>query len=158
MHLHEKLSPRRTKDIGQAVRFLTDFPEEHRGNIVGLTNKAIRWHRDCWQEQAETETRNLADDLRVAVPPIPLPPVEGIRFLETVGDLRHESQEMKHCIRHYARMAKDGACYLFSMWNTTEITPPSKCRPSASWRSPRGPQFRNRGSRNGDAKCFGTGP
>jgi hypothetical protein len=112
-HLHKKLSPRRTKDIGQAVDFLLDYPGDHRGNIVGLANKAIRWHRDCWREQAEEATRDLPDDTLIAVPPIPLPQVEGIRFLTTVGDVRNESNTMQHCIRHYAKAAGDGECYLF---------------------------------------------
>ena len=112
-HLRENLSPRRTKDIKRAVDFLLDFPDDHRGNIVGLANKAIRWHRDCWREQAEEATRDLPDDALVAVPPIPLPQVDGIRFLSTVGDLRNESAVMQHCIRHYSKPAGDGACYLF---------------------------------------------
>jgi hypothetical protein len=112
-HLHKKLSPRRTKDIGQAVDFLLDYPDDHRGNIVGLANKAIRWHRDCWREQAEESTIHLSDDTPIAVPPIPLPQVEGVRFLATVGDLRNESNTMQHCIRHYAKRAGDDECYLF---------------------------------------------
>jgi hypothetical protein len=112
-HMHKKLSPRRTNDIRQAVDFLLDYPGDHRGNIVGLANKAIRWHRDCWREQADEATRDLPDDTLIAVPPIPLPQVEGVRFLATVGDLRGESDEMQHCIRHYAQQAGDGECYLF---------------------------------------------
>ena len=49
----------------------------------------------------------------IAVPPIPLPQVEGIRFLASVGDLCNESSMMQHCIRHYAKRASDGECYLF---------------------------------------------
>jgi hypothetical protein len=112
-HMQKKLSPRRTNDIRQAVDFLLDYPDDHRGNIVGLANKAIRWHRDCWREQAEEATRHLSDNMLTAVPPIPLPQVEGIRFLASLGDLRNESNAMQHCIRHYAKRAGDGACYLF---------------------------------------------
>jgi hypothetical protein len=112
-HLRQPLSPRRTADIKQAVDFLLDYPDGHNGNIVGLANKAIRWHRTCWDEQSEKATRHLSDDAPVVAPPIPLPDADGIRFLTTVGDLRNESEEMQHCIRHYAKSACDGGCFLF---------------------------------------------
>ena len=112
-HIHRNLSPRRTKDITQAVGFLRDYPDDHRGNIVGLANKAIRWHRECWREQAEEATSHLSDNTLTAVPPIPLPQVDGIRFLATVGDLCNESNTMQHCIGYYAERARDGECFLF---------------------------------------------
>jgi hypothetical protein len=119
-HMHKTLSPRRANDITQAVKFVLDYPGDHRGNIVGLANKAIRWHRECWREQAEEATIHLSDDTLLAVPPIPLPQVEGIRFLATVGDLRNESDTMQHCIRHYAERACDGECYLFHVEHAGE--------------------------------------
>jgi hypothetical protein len=44
-HTRNPLNTRRTKDLQLLVGFLTDYPDEHRGNIVGLAEKSIRWHR-----------------------------------------------------------------------------------------------------------------
>ncbi len=39
------LSPNRSLDVYTAAEFLEIFPERHNGNIVGLAEKAIAWHR-----------------------------------------------------------------------------------------------------------------
>lgn len=119
-HICHDLSPRRTTDVCRAIQFLLDYPDDHQGNIVGLANKTIRWHRDCWRAGAEKATRCLPDDLPTALPRIPLPQIEGVRFLETVGDLRNESEQMHHCIRQYAKRASDGLCYLFHVEHAGE--------------------------------------
>lgn len=43
-HLGWPLDVRRARDVRQAVRFLADYPEPHRGNLSTLTERSIRWH------------------------------------------------------------------------------------------------------------------
>ena len=96
-----------------AVQFLLDFPERHAGRIVGLAEKSIRWHRAGYQQEAEKAIVNLGRETKLATPPVPLPEIQGIRFLATVGDVADEGHRMEHCIGSYARQAAWGECYLF---------------------------------------------
>lgn len=43
---HQPLSPRRTADIHRFVSYLMDYPDDHRGTVVGLARRSIRWHRE----------------------------------------------------------------------------------------------------------------
>ena len=112
-HTHEPLSPRRWRNVRGAVQFLLDFPERHAGRIVGLAEKSIRWHRAGYQQEAEKAIVNLGRETKLATPPVPLPEIQGIRFLATVGDVADEGHRMEHCIGSYARQAAWGECYLF---------------------------------------------
>jgi len=108
------LSPRRTRNIGFAVRYLLDFPEDHHGRLVGLAEKAIRWHRADNQEHVARRTiTRFGADRKAAAPPISLPEIEGVRFLATVGDIVDEGNQMGHCIASYSERAAEGRCYLF---------------------------------------------
>jgi hypothetical protein len=107
-------STRRTEDIAGVVSYLDDFPEVHRGNIVGLADKAIRWHRRDRQEEVQRQLReHLGNNTPTAKPPMPLPDLPGVRFLATVGEVADEGKLMNHCIASYAEKARDGLCYLF---------------------------------------------
>lgn len=124
---------------------------------MGLANKAIRWHRECWREQPEEATRHLSDDTLTAVPPIPLPQVEGIRFLATVGDLDNESNTLQHCIRHYAKRAGDGECYLFHVEHEGEQAS-VEVSPSGFVAQSQGPRnSQNRATEWGE-RCLVAGP
>jgi hypothetical protein len=107
------LSPRRWRDVETLVSYLNDYPDQHNGNVVGLAERAIRWHRDCRREIGEETIARLGFDTPVSLPPIPLPAIPGMRFLKTVGDLFEEGEAMKHCVASYASDAVDGSCYLF---------------------------------------------
>jgi hypothetical protein len=110
----ELLSPRRTDDIRTVVHYLLDFPEEHHGRILGLVEKAIRWHgAEGRQMEARRSVKRFGMDRQLARPPIPLPEVEGIRFLATVADAVSEGEQMEHCISSYCEQAVEGRCYLF---------------------------------------------
>ena len=110
---HEEYHPRRWRDVATVVRFLQDFPDRHTGNIVGLADKSICWHRDCQQEEIQKTIRELGESTSLALPPVPLPQKDGVRFLQTVGDICKEAEEMGHCIASYAKKAVRGECYLF---------------------------------------------
>jgi hypothetical protein len=108
------LSSRRTKDIRTAVYYMLDFPEDHRGRLVGLAEKAIRWHGTAGREQEARKTiKRFGTERALAVPPIPLPEVPGIHLLKTVGDAVAEGERMQHCIASYSEMAVEGRCFLF---------------------------------------------
>ena len=112
-HTHNDLSPRRSKSYRFFSRFIADYPDFHSGNIIGLTEKAIDWHRHQQQNEITEISEQLGEDTKTALPPIPLPDIPGITFLAKVGDVCSEGQDMRHCIASYARHAVDGYCYLF---------------------------------------------
>jgi hypothetical protein len=112
-YLHRPLSPRRWRHVAEAIRFILDYPERHSGNIVGLANKSIRWHRQRLDQVAHSVIVRLGKAKELAKPPIKLPEDEGICFLETVGALVKEDCEMNNCISGYAQRAVGGSCYLF---------------------------------------------
>ncbi len=108
------LSSRRTKDIRTAVYYMLDFPEDHRGRLAGLAEKAIRWHGAEGREQEARKTiKRFGTERALALPPIPLPEVPGIHLLKTVGDAVAEGERMQHCIASYSEKAVEGRCFLF---------------------------------------------
>ncbi|MFO0876840.1 MAG: PcfJ domain-containing protein [Gemmataceae bacterium] len=112
-HLRQPLDDRRSSDVRQFVQFLADYPDSHRGNILGLTEQAIRWHRDRQAEQIETMRLRHGDSTPTVMPPVPLPTAVGVRFLDCVGAICAEAQRMQHCVASYIDQAVHGGCYLF---------------------------------------------
>ena len=110
----QAFSPRRTRDIRFVVKYLLDYPEDHHGRILGLTEKSIRWHGAAGRQmEARKSVKRFGADRQLMIPPIPLPEVEGIRFLATVADAVNEGNEMQHCMASYCEKAAEGRCYLF---------------------------------------------
>ncbi|MFC1597193.1 PcfJ domain-containing protein [Planctomycetota bacterium] len=112
---HNDWSPRRTRDVKFAVSYLLDYPNAHRGNIVGLADKSIRWHRDRHKAEIEDTLERLGADQKTTLPPIPPPDLPRIRLLTTVEEICAEGVDMEHCIASYAEEAVAGNCYLFSV-------------------------------------------
>jgi len=112
-HLGDELSARRCKDVKTAVGFLADFPERHTGNVVGLADKAIVWHRAGLQENRDREIAELGAETKALMPPIPLPETPGVTFLDTVGAICQEGADMGHCVGSYASRAVKGVYFLF---------------------------------------------
>src|SRR5262249_11461833 len=106
-------STRRTADIWKAVRFIGDYPEEYRGNIVNLAGRSIRWHNSGQAQEQHKAIASFGAEKRVAKPPVPLPEKPGVSFLSTVGEICDEGAKMHHCIASYAQRAVNGFCYLF---------------------------------------------
>ncbi len=108
------LSYRRTRDVRTFVGYLLDFPERHHGGLSGLLRKSIRWHdaQGIGPAVDASDPRFIAST-RTKKPPIPPPQMEGVRFLETVGDIMAEGELMGHCIASYVNRAVTGRCYLF---------------------------------------------
>lgn len=108
--LQTELSLRRTADISTMATYLKDYPEVHNGRLVGLAEASIRYHRELAENRVQEFT---AEDRPVAAPPIPLPEVEGLRFLGTTNEIIAEGAQMGHCIARYARSALEGNSFLF---------------------------------------------
>jgi hypothetical protein len=119
-YTHSTLSSRKTRDLRQLIQLVSDCPDKHNGNLCGLVDRAIRWHQDSAQRTVAEDIQQLGGDVEVARPPIPVPPIPGVRFLGCVSDICKEGQEMQHCIGGYAQKAVQGYCYLFHVEHDEE--------------------------------------
>ena len=112
-HTRNDLRVTRQRDLRFLIGFLLDVPGHHAGTIVGLADKAIRWHQ---QQLAQERARVLARygaQTRVKMPPIPVPADASVRRLETVADIVEEGERMGHCVASCVPEALRGGCYLF---------------------------------------------
>ncbi len=112
-HTRNPLSTRRAVDLETMVNFLMDYPEDHKGNIVGLAAKSIEWHRRGQEQEAERILNELGRDRSTEAPPIPLPQDPNVRFLSTAREVCEEGTQMNNCVASYAGRAARGSCYLF---------------------------------------------
>lgn len=112
---HEPEGIRKVSAIHRYAIFLNDYPDHHNGNLIGLTDKAIRWHRDIELRRNEMQLAQLerAGKIVMAKPPLPLPELPEIKFLETARDLMEEGERMGHCVAAYADQAAKGRSFLF---------------------------------------------
>jgi hypothetical protein len=113
------------KPYRQGLAFLVDYLNDycracrqegvpaHRGTLVGLVEKAIRWHREIVAREQQRYQALLDGTALSALPPVPLPDDPAITFLRSVGDILQEGAAMHHCIASYAALAMRGHCYLF---------------------------------------------
>lgn len=120
-HLRRKLSPRRTNDVDTMVEYLADYPEQHNGNLSGLADKSIRWHRFQLERNREATLAKFGGDRPVARPPVPPLEVAGVRFLATVGEVVDEGARMAHCVSSYAEEALCGWAFLFHIEHNGEL-------------------------------------
>lgn len=144
--VHKRKMPqtlRGCRGIANLINYAFDYDGRHDGEIVGLLEKAHRWHQDeelrlevqrqrwaaeaeerrqqraanelVWAAQAEERRKQEEEDRKkpTMAPPISLPDREEIRFLDTVESVFQEAMDMKHCIASYAKRAMEGECYLF---------------------------------------------
>jgi hypothetical protein len=103
---------RRPAEIGRAMAVLADYPEPYHGQLPGLVERALRWHRVAPDLRIEvSELGGLSMPTRL--PPVALPEDARIVFLSTVGAVVDEGVRMRHCVGSYARRAVTGGCYLF---------------------------------------------
>jgi len=130
---NRQLHPRRPDDLRFAIRYLCDHPEPYHGNLSGLVDRVIRWHRRAHErERLERQIDRLGGYDQPAVPPpIPLPAVPGVTFLGTVGEIVEEGVRMCHCIATRAEDALHGRCYLFHIEHqgeraSVEVSPQGK--------------------------------
>jgi hypothetical protein len=105
---------RKPWDIQKAIVYITDYPNEHGGNVITLAHRAVRWHDEVYNRRYPANADNdVADGAEVKLPAIALPSEEGITLLKTAGEVKAEGESMRHCIRMYAQGAVDGSHFLF---------------------------------------------
>jgi hypothetical protein len=81
----------------------------------------------------QVTSNTIKAEAKTAVPPIPLPNIDGVTFLSTAGAVREEGSTMQHCVASYAKRAVEGRCYLFHIeyegdHATAEITEHGKLK------------------------------
>ena len=111
--IHQPYNHRKISQIISAISYVLDYPEQHNGNIVGLADKAIDWHRDVIARMEENRRKGSDPETLNALPPIPLPEDEHITFLAKVGDLFNESDKMMHCVYSYRTQTIQGYSFIF---------------------------------------------
>ncbi|MBD3227649.1 MAG: hypothetical protein GF329_05630 [Candidatus Lokiarchaeota archaeon] len=111
----DKLNIRKTSELIEATRYITDYPERCESNWVALARRSRNWHRELYNNEFAQQSPHdsLKDEEKTKKPLIDLPNVEGIEFMETVGRIRQESIDMNNCVKSYAPSACNGNCYLF---------------------------------------------
>ncbi len=107
------LNPECSWDMDFFTAYLLDWPEEHHGRLGGLVGKAIRWHQAQLPPRRVIAMLGLGETQATLTPPIPLPAIDGIRFLRTVGEIADEGESMQHCVSFHAEAAVHGGLYLF---------------------------------------------
>ena len=112
-HTRNDLRVTRQRDIRFLIGFLIDFPGPHDGTIVGLTDKAIRWHRCRLTSERANVLERYGAQTRVSVPPIPLPADSSVRHLATVKEIVEEGERMGHCVASHVPYALRGAFFVF---------------------------------------------
>lgn len=114
-----KFSSRKAGHIASAVSTMLDYPDEHKGGLVSLAEKSVRYHRDDNQRMVRRATewalasKSFNRETDTARPSIPLPADPFIRFLDTAGAIIDEGQTMQHCVGQYAGYAVNGSSYFF---------------------------------------------
>lgn len=115
IHFNYKVSYSTSK-IYDFLMFLDDYRAEYNGNIIDLTKRAIKWHHDNIRRNYDDFIDfNLFENLdkKTAIPPIPLPKNQNIKFLSSVREILEEGQLMNHCVATYINQALSGQSYLF---------------------------------------------
>ncbi len=136
-HLCETLKPDSNRDVNRLVTFLANYGEPHRGRLGGLVERAIRRHRAHPASVATVASLGAAEP--TARPPIPLPHIIGVSFLDTVGAVIVEGERMDNCIASLAGAATAGQCYLFHVEYGGETARRSRSVAMARcWRPPGG--------------------
>ena len=66
-----------------------------------------------WQVVELAQSATIDDNTSTALPPIPPPRVDGLRFLKTVGEIIREGEVMHHCVASRRFLAASGDAFLF---------------------------------------------
>lgn len=109
-HLRTPINLRKAFEVNKVSQYIMDAAPvlTHNGNLVGLMEKAIEYHRQqVWNKSG------LPGETLTATPSIPLPTHKDIIFLDSVGKINEEGEVQHHCIASYAREAVVGKCFLF---------------------------------------------
>ena len=119
-HTRNDLRVTRQRDLRLLIGFLLDVPGQHAGTIVGLADKAIRWHRQQLAQERARVLERYGAQTRVGMPPIPAPADSSVHLLETVAEIVEEGERMNHCVASCVSQALSGRCYLFHVEHAGE--------------------------------------
>lgn len=81
---------------------------------IPVTSRAIHL-KDAYQAALRHAVEQVPASTKTARPPIPLPMIRGVRFLETMGDLVDEGRRMNHCVATRRGAAAAGECFVFAI-------------------------------------------
>jgi hypothetical protein len=125
-HVHmEKAKPGQARVFFSMAQYISDWTSNMGNNEVfatqrirtvnGALKRAIAWHAQylALYLRNQIDYYGKPDVEENALPPIPLPEDERIRFLATPQDVIDETYLMNHCVIMYAHNAAVGAVYLF---------------------------------------------
>lgn len=114
---------RRSKAIIHALQMIFDYPLDiGEWDMLGLAKRSEKHHHEEEQRLAQRREEEHKEWLKrnkdlveskTALPPIPLPENENIKFLDKYKDVLEEGHIMLHCIGSYAPRAVAGGSYLF---------------------------------------------
>jgi hypothetical protein len=111
-HRREPINLRKAFNVHFVAGYIMDaapaLTHNKNGNVVGLMEKAIEYHR-----QASWNSCGIPADTLTALPSLPLPTNKGIIFLKNVREIVEEGEKQHHCIASYARQAVSGNSFLF---------------------------------------------
>lgn len=139
--------PDSDRDLGNFIEFVCDYPQPHAGRLGGLLTKALRRWRQRRQQRAEDfsfDHFSLEEpggpDTPTALPSIPLPQVEGITFLATVGAVIREGNRLQNCLLDCVDRAFEGSSFLFHIEHRgeqacVEVSPWGEIREAAGPRN-----------------------
>lgn len=102
---------RKFTEVYSAIGHIGDYRGDCNGNIITLAKKTKEFHERLYTQPVKI---NNQENKKNALPPIELPKIEGLKFLEDSDSLAEESKKMNHCVYHsYRELAFRGICYLF---------------------------------------------
>lgn len=107
------LNPRCFRHVEWFVTQMAAFPDLHRGNIVGLAEKAVKAHRNNSERRVKETIRQYGIESQLQPPPIQLPKNPEIRFLDSAADICKEGILMGHCVETLIPDAIEGTAFIF---------------------------------------------
>lgn len=115
----KKSSMSSASEIVRALGIIFDMPGEYgKIDIVGAARRSHDYHRNIERQNRIEQEKYMKENAekmkeKTAIPPIPMPNNDKIKFLSTYGEVVEEGNLMKHCIGTYAAQAVRGYSYLF---------------------------------------------
>lgn len=125
--LHGKVlkAQSKTRVIGDLAQQILDYPEPYGGDLLGLAQRSMEWHRQIANAE-DAGGGILPADTPLAVPThldLDALAERGITLLRTAGDCYAEHDKMHHCIHTYASKAAKGLCFLFhAVYTKDDVT------------------------------------
>ncbi len=99
--------------ISEFVEFLDKFPDIHNGNIVGLTEKAIKWQEKEKDKDVMKLFCKYDETDKTSIPQFKLCENENIHFLSSAVDIVQEGVTMKHCVTKFIDDAIEGNSFYY---------------------------------------------